>query len=193
VTPSCGDAGGRSCGSGRTLQVRRVFILRGDPDGGVFGVFGLALLLEPALGVYGGPAAVAGGGYGLAVALVRDVARCEDAGDARHGVFALDNVAALVHLDLILEDPGRRRVADGREEAVHLELALLAGLEVLYSYPLDGLLAENVLDYRVGYEGDLGILLRSLEHDLGGPELVAPVNYEDLAGELGEEERLLHR
>jgi hypothetical protein len=50
----------------RILEVRHV--LRGGPYGGVFGAFRLTLLLEPTLTVDGGPAAVAGGRYGLAVA-----------------------------------------------------------------------------------------------------------------------------
>src|SRR5215212_3196629 len=84
------------------LQVRRgpqrlayglagvfLHLLLGHPHGRVFGVLRLALIFEPALGVDGRPAAVSGGGNGLPVALVGDVARGEDAGDARHGVLAL--------------------------------------------------------------------------------------------------------
>src|ERR687893_1623364 len=80
----------------RVLEVRH--ILLGGPDRGVFGAFRLSLLLEPTLAVDGGPAAVAGGRYSLAVAGVRDIAGGEHAGDARHGVFLLDYVAALFHL-----------------------------------------------------------------------------------------------
>jgi hypothetical protein len=50
----------------RVLEVRH--ILLGGPDRGVFGAFRLSLLLEPTLAVDGGPAAVAGGRYSLAVA-----------------------------------------------------------------------------------------------------------------------------
>src|SRR5215212_6408518 len=39
------------------------------------------------------------------------------------GVLFLEDVAAIVHQDLIFKDSGRRRVADGRKEPVHLELA----------------------------------------------------------------------
>src|SRR5215217_2078496 len=177
----------------RGLQARRVPLLLCGPGGGVLRPFGFALLLEPALCVYGCAGAVAGGGDGLAVALVRDVARGEDAWHARHGVLLLENVAALVHLDLAFEEAGRWSVADGREEALHLDLALLFGLEVLRPYPLDRVLAKDVLDRRVGEEGDLGVLARPVQHDLGGPELVATVDQEHLGCELGEEERFLHR
>src|SRR5688500_2317025 len=50
----------------RVLEVRH--ILLGGPYRGVFGAFRLAPLIEPTLAVDGGPAAVAGGRYGLAVA-----------------------------------------------------------------------------------------------------------------------------
>ena len=50
----------------RVLEVRHVLL--GGPYCGVFGAFRLALLLEPTLTVDGGPAAVAGGRYSLAVA-----------------------------------------------------------------------------------------------------------------------------
>ena len=50
----------------RVLEVRHVLL--GGPYRGVFGAFRLALLLEPTLTVDGGPAAVAGGRYSLAVA-----------------------------------------------------------------------------------------------------------------------------
>jgi hypothetical protein len=53
-------------GLGRILEVRHVLL--GGPYCGVFGAFRLALLLEPTLTVDGGPAAVAGGRYSLAVA-----------------------------------------------------------------------------------------------------------------------------
>jgi hypothetical protein len=50
----------------RVLEVRHVLL--GGPHCGVFGAFHLALLLEPTLTVDGGPAAVTGGRYSLAVA-----------------------------------------------------------------------------------------------------------------------------
>src|SRR3712207_2300450 len=119
---------GRFCSFRKgTSEASRVPLLLGGPDGRVLGLLGLALLLEPALGVYGRAAAVAGGGDGLAVALVRDVARGEHAGHARHGVLLLEDVAGPVHLNLVLEEAGRRGVADGREEAVELDLALQIG------------------------------------------------------------------
>src|SRR3712207_9321389 len=65
--------------------------------------------------------------------------------------------------------------------------SLGAGLRVPDPYPIDALLAQDVQYHRVGDEGDLGVVARPLEHDLGGPELVTAVDQEHLAGELGEE------
>ena len=44
---------------------------------------------------------------------------------------------------------------------------------------------------RVPAEVDLGVGEGALLHDLGGPQLVAPVDDRDLGGEAGQEERLL--
>src|SRR5215204_5713401 len=175
----------------RVLEVRHVLL--GGPHGWVFGALRLTLLLEPALAIDGCPAAVARGRDRLAIARVGDVAGGEHAGDARHGVLFLEDVAALIHLDLTLEEGRRRGVADGSEEATHLDGLLLAGLRVLYAHPLDGILAKDLLNNRVRHERDLGVLARPLEHDLGRPELVAAVDQNDLVGELGEDAGLLHR
>src|SRR5215217_3020057 len=173
------------------LEVRHVLL--GGPYCGVFGAFGLALLLEPTLAVNSGPAAVAGGRYSLAVAGVRDITSSEHAGDARHSVFLLYDVAALFHLDLPLEEKGCRGVPDGREEAADLDCPLLAGLRVSNAHPLDGIFAQDLLHDRICYESDLGVITRPFEHDLGRPELVAAVDQEDPLCELGEDAGLLHR
>src|SRR5918995_5307473 len=124
--------------SSRTLEVCHV--LFSGPDGGVFGLLGLALILQPPLGVYRRPAAVGCGRDRLTVARVGDVARGEHTGHARHGVLLLQDVTTPIHFDLPLEEGGRRSVADGRKEAVYLDGLLLAGLGVLYTQPLDGVL-----------------------------------------------------
>src|SRR5215210_6975356 len=173
------------------LEVRHVLL--GGPYRRVFGTFRLAPLLEPALAVDGGPAAVAGGRDGLTVAGVRDITGGKHAGDACHGVLLLDDVAALFHLDLSLEEGGCRGVPDCREEAANLDGPLLTGVRVPEAHPLDGVVAQDLLHDRVCYELDLGVLTRPLEHDLGRPELIAAVDQKDLIGELGEDAGLLHR
>ena len=65
--------------------------------------FGDALGLEPALGVDGGLAAVAGRGHGLAVAMVVDVAGDEHAVDLGAGLVVDDEVALRVDLEPVAE------------------------------------------------------------------------------------------
>src|SRR3990172_2383608 len=52
---------------------------------------------------------------------------------------------------------------------------------------------EDLLYNRVPYKGELIILDCLLLHDLGGPELVTPVDDGDLCGKPGKEGGLLHR
>ena len=54
-------------------------------------------------------------------------------------------------------------------------------------------LAEDLLDGRVGAPADLRVVPRALQHDPRRPELLAPVHDGHAAGELGEEGGLLHR
>ena len=67
---------------------------------------GDALGFEPALGVDGGLAAVAGGGDGLAIAMVVDVAGDEDALDLRAGLVVDDQIALLVDVEPVAEGLG---------------------------------------------------------------------------------------
>ena len=55
------------------------------------------------------------------------------------------------------------------------------------------MLAEDVGDGVVPEHLDLRVGERPVLHDLAGPQLVAAVDERDLLGELGEEDRLLHR
>src|SRR5205807_4981205 len=84
---------------------------------------------------------------------------------------------------------------DRDEGAGDLQLALLARLYVAQLGVAEcaaGPGIEPVYDVR---SEELDVLLgaRSLEHDLGRPELVAAVHDRDLGGELRQENRLLHR
>ena len=58
--------------------------------------------------------------------------------------------------------------------------------------PLTLVSPRIVGDHGVPAELDLGVGEGPLLHDLGGPQLVAPVDDGDLGGEAGEEEGLLH-
>src|SRR6476469_4720319 len=86
---------------------------------------------EEALGVERPHAAGAGGGHGLAVGPVDDVADREDAAEVGPGRAGLgEDVSVLVGLDLAGRDLRARGVADRDEGAAGLDLLHLAGLGV---------------------------------------------------------------
>src|SRR5437016_9620672 len=87
--------------------------------------FGDALVRQPTPAVERGLAAGAGGGDGLAIDVIDDVAASEDALDVRHRGIAMrqDDVAALVELELPGVDARVRRVPDGNEQPLRLHLA----------------------------------------------------------------------
>ena len=82
----------------------------------------VGLRLEPALGVDGGLAAVAGRGDGLAVAVIVDIARDEDALDRCPRVIARDEIPLGVAFQLAGEDLCVGTMADRHEEATGLDL-----------------------------------------------------------------------
>ena len=83
------------------------------------------------LGVERGLAAGAGGGDGLAVGVVDEVAGGEDAGQVGPRRLALgDDVALVVDVDLAADDLRLRLVADRDERAADLERPSLAVLGV---------------------------------------------------------------
>ena len=83
---------------------------------------------EVALGLQGCGAAGAGGGDGLAVGVVDQVAGGEDAGQVgRRGAGLDQDVALVVELDLALEQLRARVVADRDEQPGRVDAAQLAG------------------------------------------------------------------
>jgi len=144
---------------------------------------------EVFLGVEGGGAALAGGGDGLAVDVVGDVAGGEYAGDVCKGAAVADEVAAIVHLELAAEGGGVRGVADGDEDALDLELAVLAGLDVFQLHGADFAVVVGEVFGDDGVPDGLDLRVRhgAVGHDAGGAEFVAAVDEVDLGGEAGEE------
>src|ERR1019366_2914986 len=125
------------------------------------------LVLEPAFGVDGRHAARSGGGDGLAVAGVLDVAAGENALHVGVGGGAhRPQVAAVLHVELALEDGGVGLMADGHEQAGDRQDGLLTGLVVPDLDGLDLLVAEHVDDRGVPEELDLGVGVGPLPHDL---------------------------
>jgi hypothetical protein len=86
-------------------------------------------------------------------------------------------------------------VPDGHEDAARGDLADPVRLEVADEGARDLRLrpAEDLLDHGVPQKADLGVLERTVLHDLRGPQGVAAVHDRHLLRELGEEGRLLHR
>ena len=102
---------------------------------------------QVALGVEGAHTARAGGGDGLPVDVILHVADREHAGDVRLGRARLrDQVAVLVVVELVDEELRVRLVADRDEEALRLDLARLAGLDVAQPHAGDGRVAEHLVD-----------------------------------------------
>src|SRR5207247_2164046 len=141
-------------------------------------------------------AAGPGGRHGLAIDVVLDVARREDARHARLGRpgFHLD-VAVRQERDLAPENLRVRLVTDRDEEAAHLTVRERPGLEVPQTHGRDlaTLDVHDVVHGAVPDELDLRVLERALLHDLGGAQRIAAVDHVDLLAEPRDVERLLHR
>ena len=150
---------------------------------------------EHALGVERGHRAGAGGGHRLAVCVVDDVTRGEDAGDVRPGRSWLDDeVPRRVVLELVEEEARVGIVADRDEEPLRGDLSRLARVQVADEHrPHLAFLAEHLVDDRVRDELDLRVGPRAVEHDRRGTELVAAVDDVHLLRELRQEDRLFHR
>ena len=128
--------------------------------------------------------------------MIHDVAGGEHAGAVRARGGALrEHVAVLVEIDLAAHQGRLRLVSDRHERAAGGHDALLARLDVGQRGASEGaVLAGHELAHRVWrQELDVRLLARALEHDLRGAELLAAVHERDLGGELGQEDRLLHR
>ena len=138
-----------------------------------------------------------GGGDRLAVDLVAYVAGGEYPGHAgRRGVRRGDDIAVGIDLQLALEQPAFRVVADGDEDAVDRQLPGPAGPDMLDPDTGDGgriVGADDLVQDVVPDHLDLAIGEQALLQNLVGPELVAAMDHGDLRGMIGEVDRFLHR
>src|SRR5918994_803840 len=137
-----------------------------------------------------------GRGHGLAIGVVDEITGRENAGELGLGRAVLgQHVSVLVRVDLVLDQLGKRRVTDGDERAAGLHLLGLAGLQILQ--PDRGepaaVAGDELLDHERRLEVDVVLLSRPLEHDLRSSELVTAMDDRELLGELGDEDRVLHR
>src|SRR3954469_3244476 len=118
-------------------------------------------VLQVALGVDGGHAARARCGDRLGVHVVLDVAAGEhafDVGRGGPGTEARDQVAAVLHRELALEQRGVRLVSDGDEQPGHGQRRLFVGEDVAHHDRLDLRVANDVGDGAVPEELDLRVV-----------------------------------
>jgi hypothetical protein len=134
-----------------------------------------------------------GGGDGLTIHVIGDVASGEDPGHAggrcRAVAAALDDDVAVAHLELAREDAGVRRMTDGDERARGLDVldraAVLRGLDAHAVHA--GIVADDLVDGVVPHDTDLARLLegeQAILQDLLRAELVAPVDHRHVAREV---------
>src|SRR5215210_1425819 len=189
-----GEPPGGTGGLGGSRRLGRALLELVDVGGPVrLGVRG-RVAQEP-LGVERRHAAAPGGGHRLAVGVVHEIARGEDARDTGASGTALHlHVAVLVELDLALHELGVRLMADRHEGAVDLDLPRRAILRVLEHRLAQRAVAIGLeaLHHVRGDQLDVLGLACAVEHDRRGTELVAAVDDAHLLRELREEGGVLH-
>src|SRR5712692_10665684 len=125
-------------------------------------------------------AAHPGGGDGLAKDLVLDVAGGIDAGDLGGGrIRPRDDIAFAVESQLTLEYLRHWRMPDGDEDTVAGDLPRRRGFGVAYDDAGNArrvLLADDLLDDAVPYDGDLGMAEQPILQDLLGAQLITAMN-----------------
>ena len=152
----------------------------------------LAERFKEALGVNCGHAAGTGSGDGLAVLRVLDVTGGEDSRRTRRGSVVGLDISLFVHLELSGKEGRVRSMADGNEDAGTGCIEGFTGHDIPEAYPRDHLLAEDVFDYGIPFEGNLFILHRSILHNFGRAQLIAPVHDRYVGGELGQKGCFFH-
>src|SRR5579884_2709219 len=153
----------------------------------------VSVLFQELLGVYGGHAAGACGGDGLAIAVVLHISDNENARYFGEAAVPGDEVAVFVHIELAPKHGRVRDVTDRHEEAVDFDDASIAALRIADFHALDGALrGNNFLDD--GWRDEFDFLIGScaIEHDFRGAKFVAAVNQMHFAGVAREEIGFLH-
>lgn len=157
----------------------------------LFGPNRLLGFREVAFGFDRGLAAHACGGDGLAVHMVRAVARYVNAGNGGPDLAAVfrEEVAIGVNCDRVSERSGIGNMSDGDEDAFAVNHADCIGLAVLDADAahIAGFVSFDFFDKRVPSHFDFFVTDGSVGHDLGGSQLVATMNQRDLATKAREE------
>ncbi len=101
---------------------------------------GFTLVFQPAFHIDRGAAAIAGGGNGLAIAMIGNVASGKDARDVGHRMFDRHDIADLIHIDDALEELSIWLMADRQEDALHRQVHLFARSRVADAHARHGIL-----------------------------------------------------
>src|SRR5579883_1556630 len=153
----------------------------------------VSVLFQELLGVYGGHAAGACGGDGLAIAVVLYISGDENARHFGQAAVLGDEVAILIHIEFAAKHGRVGDVTDSHEEAVDFDGASIAAVRIADFHSFDVALRGNdFLDDGGGDEFDFLIGARAIEHDFRGAKFVAAVNQMHFAGVAREEIGFLH-
>lgn len=124
------------------------------------------VLFKPLFDIDGGRAAHTGGGDGLLVARVNDIAGGEHTGNRGHGVFLVNDVAVLIGFNLVSEEIGDGRMPDGDESTGGFDGFRASVLGVFEDRSAEAfLVGEPFLDLSEGANFDFRVVGRSLVHD----------------------------
>src|SRR5271165_7174973 len=152
------------------------------------------VLFQKFLDLDSGHTTTSSGGNSLTITAVLHITAGEDSVDASHHVVVRFEIAVRVGLELASEHLRVGFMANAEEHRARGEVRNYAGFQIFQLKGGDFVFAgiRNIFDHRVGEELNLGVVLGSLQHDLGGTERVSPVNQRNFGGKTGEEQSLLH-
>src|SRR5579885_3118954 len=153
----------------------------------------LALAFEPAFQIDGGATTITRGGNCLAIAVVGDITGGKDTGNIRHCILSGNNIALFIHVDEALEQAGIRLVSNRQEQPLRWQDIFLAIFHIAQSYPVHGIIAQDLNHFRIPDKADLWILEGAVLHNLAGAQAIASMYDRDMAGIARQERRLFQR
>src|SRR6478735_3773060 len=150
-------------------------------------------ICEVVLDVEGRHTTGTGGGDGLAVGRINDVAGSEDALDAGLRGAAVHGDGSLCgQLEFALDQIGAGIVSDCHEHSGYGQFGFRAVHQVLQPQCGDFVPSQHVFHTGVPHKVDLLVGQGAVSHDLRSAQGIAAVDYRDGLCELGEEQGLFH-
>ena len=124
------------------------------------------VLFKPLFDIHSSRATHTGGGDGLLVPRVNDIAGSEHTGNRGHGVLLVNDVTVLIGFNLVSEEIGDGCVADGDESTGGLDGFRAPVLRVFEDRSAEAfLVGEPFLDLSKGANFDFWVVGRSFVHD----------------------------